>query len=214
MPKLSFPGSVFRVVAEKVAAVCFGLAWCSVACVAQVQTYPSIEEVRVSGLPSLMARSHDPSDVLLTSLDTILHDRGVCCGKDSALVDSAEKADPSSLKDVAAKLQGRQLLSDGRPIMVTTQFMELDAVNSGLLITTLHEKHAMLFEWNSHLYVCYGISYRRDVDYASGAETDTVLKFLLLDTRYSDSRRQTVFDRATDDSSKVQGLGWVAFSPQ
>jgi len=150
--------------------------------------------------------------VLLTSLDTVLHNRDVCCGKDSALVDSAEKADPSSLKDVAAKLQGRQLLGDGRPIMVTAQFIELADINSGLLITTLREKHAMLFEWNSHLYVCYGVSYRRDFDYTSGTETDTVQKFLLLDTRYSDSRRQTIFDRATDDSSKVQGMLWVSVS--
>jgi len=104
-------------------------------------------------------------------------------------------------------------LGDGRPIMVTAQFIELADINSGLLITALREKHAMLFEWNSHLYVCYGVSYRRDFDYTSGTETDTVQKFLLLDTRYSDSRRQTVFDRATDDSSKVQGMLWVSVSP-
>jgi len=212
MPKLLFPGSAFLVLGKFVGVSCFAAAWLVVGCVAQVQTYPSLEEVRVSGLPSLMARSHDPSDVLLTSLDTILHDRDLCCGKDSALVDSAEKADPSSLKDVAAKLQGRQLLGDGRPIMVTAQFIELADINSGLLITTLREKHAMLFEWNSHLYVCYGVSYRRDFDYTSGTETDTVQKFLLLDTRYSDSRRQTVFDRATDDSTKVQGMLWVSVS--
>ena len=212
MPKLLFPGSALLVLGKFVGVSCFAAAWLVVGCVAQVQTYPSLEEVRVSRLPSLMARSHDPSDVLLTSLDTVLHNRDVCCGKDSALVDSVEKADPSSLKDVAAKLQGRQLLGDGRPIMVTAQFIELADINSRLLITTLREKHAMLFEWNSHLYVCYGVSYRRDFDYTSGTETDTVQKFLLLDTRYSDSRRQTVFDRATDDSSKVQGMLWVSVS--
>jgi hypothetical protein len=214
MPKLLFRGSAFLVLGKFLGVSCFAAAWLVVGCVAQVQTYPSLKEVRVSGLPSLMARSHNPSDVLLTSLDTVIHDRGLCCGKDSALVDSAEKADASSLKDVAEKLQGRQLLGDGRPIRVTARFTELADINSGLLITTLREKHAMLFEWNLNLYVCYGVSYRRDFDYTSGTETDTVQKFLLLDTRYSDSRRQTVFDRATDDASKVQGMLWVAVAPQ
>jgi len=183
-------------------------------CFAQVQTYPSIQEVRVSGLPSLMARTAEPADVMLTSLDTIIHDRGVCCGKDSALEDSAAKADPSSLKDIAAKLRGRQLLSDGRPITITAEFIEPTAINGGMLVATLREKHALLFQWNSHLYVCYGVIYLRDVDYGTGVEVDTIQKILLLDTRYSDSRRETVFDRATDDASKVQGMLWVTVAPQ
>ena len=195
-----------------VAAFCFVASWLAAASFGQVQTYSSIQEVRVSGLPSLMARSHDSSDVLLTSLDTVIHNRKVCCGKDSALEDSAQKADPSSLKDIAAKLQGRQLLSDGRPIMAES--IDPTAINSGMLIATLREKHGLLFEWNSHLYVCYGVTYHRDVDYGTGAELDTIRKFLLLDTRYSDSRRETVFDRAMDDAGKVQGMLWVAVAPQ
>ncbi len=160
----------------------------------------------MSGLPSLMARSHDPADVLRTSLDTIIHDRGVCCGKDSALEDSVEKADPLSLKDLAAKLQGRHLLSDGRPIMVTADFIEPTAINAGVLIAVLRDKHALLFEWNSNLYVCYGVTYLRDFDYSTGGEADTIQKLLLRDTRYSDSRREQVFDRATDEASKIEGM--------
>src|SRR5882724_3491807 len=81
------------------------------------QVYHPGQEVRVKGLPALIARSHDAADVLMTSLDTIVHDRSLCCGKDSALEDSVAQADPASLKDVAAKLQGRHLLSDGRPVL-------------------------------------------------------------------------------------------------
>lgn len=191
-------------VASSLTAGCFG----------QVQIYSSIQEVRVSGLPSLMARTHEPSDVLLTSLDTIIHDRSVCCGKDSALEDNAQKADPLSLKDIAAKLRGRQLLSDGRPIMITAESIEPTAINGGMLIATLREKHAVLFEWNSHMYVCYGVTYLRDVDYTTGAELYTIHKILLLDTRYSDSRREALFDRATDDASKVQGMLWVTVAAQ
>jgi hypothetical protein len=169
------------------------------------QDYPTKQEVHVSGLQALMARSHEPSDVLLTSLNIIIHDRSVCCGKDSALGDSAERTDPASLKDIAAKLQGRHLLNDGRPIMVTAAHMEPTAISAGTLIGTLRDQHAMLLEWEARLYVCYGVTYGKYYDSNSGLEVDTIYKFLLLDTRYSDSRREVVFNRETDDWSKVQG---------
>ena len=161
-----------------------------------------------------MARSHDPSDVLLTSLDTILHDREVCCGKDSALEDSAQRADPASLQDVAAKLQGRHLLSDGRPIMVTAKYIAPDAINGYMLIETLQQKHAMLMLWKSHLYVLYGATYVEDYDRETGTGSDNVRKLLLIDTRYSDSRRTVEFNRDTDDWSKVQGVVWLTSAPQ
>jgi hypothetical protein len=82
------------------------------------------------------------------------------------------------------------------------------------LVATLHDQHALLVEWNSHVYVCYGVTYRRDYDPGSGVLLYTILKFLLLDTRYSDSRRKTVFDRATGDWSQVQGLMRLTVAPQ
>lgn len=179
-------------------------------CAANGQDYYTNQEVRVSGLRTLVARSHAPSDVLKTSLATILGDRSVCCGKDSLLEDSVEKADPLSLKDIAAKLQGRHLLSDGRPIMVKAMRVEAQAINSGMLITTLRDKHPLLLAWNSRLYVCYGVTYVKNYDPNSGAEMDAIHKFLLLDTRYSDARREVLFNRETDDWSKVQGMFWLA----
>ena len=176
------------------------------------QSYPS-QEIRVSGLPGLIARSEEPSDVLLTSLDTVLHDRSLCCGVDSALGDSAEKANPLSLKDAVSQLQGRHLLSDGRPITVTAEYFEPAAINSGMLIGTLRDKHALLLEWNSHVYVCYGAVYDAIYD-DNGSLLYSIRKFLLLDARYSNSRRRVVFNRESDDWSKVQGMLRVTVAPQ
>lgn len=185
------------------------------ACLAQ--SYPnqsySNQEIRVRGLRALVARSHEPSDVLLTSLDTILHDRSVCCGADSALGDSAEKADPVSLRDVASKLQGRHLLSDGRPIKVTAEYFEPAAINSGMLIGSLRDKHALLLQWNAHIYVCYGAIYDELYDENGGLQY-SIRNFLLLDTRYSDSRREVIFNRQTDDWSRVQGMLRVTVAAQ
>jgi hypothetical protein len=90
---------------------------------AEWQVYRANEEVRVPQLPALMASSHDLSDVLLTSLDIVFHDRGICCGKNSVLEDRALAADPLSLKEVASKLRGRQVLSDGRAVQITAEVL-------------------------------------------------------------------------------------------
>jgi hypothetical protein len=213
MPKLCIPESPFLIPIKSaiqcIAVLC--LAFCSSV---QAQNTYIPKSVSIDTLPKLMARSHDPSDVLLTSLDTIVHDREVCCGKDSALEDSAQRADPASLQDVAAKLQGRHLLSDGRPIMMTPQYTAPAAINGSMLIEALRQKHAMLVLWKSHLYVLYGATFVEDYDPKTGTALYNIVKLLLIDTRYSDSRRTVEFNRATDDWSKVQGVLWITSAPQ
>lgn len=208
MPMLCVSRSAFLPTIRYIAIYCMAFYGCGYAQV----SYPSLED-HVSDLPTLQARTKRRADVLATSLDTILQDREVCCGRDSALDDSLQRADPASLLDVAAKLQGRQLLSDGRPIMVTAKYIARDDINGYLLIVALQQRHAMLMVWQSHLYVCYGVTYREDSD-ANGAVMYTIQTFRLIDTRYSDARREVVFKRATDDWSKVQGILWVAVAPQ
>lgn len=175
------------------------------------------QEVQVANLPSLMARTPHASDVLLTSLDTIIHDRDVCCGKDSALEDSVERADPKSLKDVASKLQGRHLLSDGRPIEVNTVYLSVDQVNAYQLINMMQKQHAALIEWNSHVYVLHGLVYLWTENYnpeSGNIPLTTIHKFLLWDTRYSDSRREVVFNRENDEPGSIQGFLFVDFKLQ
>ena len=194
------------------------LLWVAFSCLAQGQLLYQDQEIQISGLPSLMARSADSTDVLLTSLDTIIRDREICCAKDSALEDSAAAADPKSLKDAADKLQGRHLLGDGRPILVRATYLTPEAVNSGLLVDWFHHQHAALMQWNSHVYVVHGIVYMwttSGTPDGSGVISGTVIhKFLLWDVRYSDSRREVVFNRDADDLSKVQGLLFVEVKTQ
>ena len=213
MPRRSVPGSSFLTL--------FLTATMSVATLsltlngfAHGQHAYTPDGILIKDLPKLMARTSEPSDVLMTSLDTILHDREICCGKDSALEDSVQKADPASLQDIAAKLQGRHLLSDGRPIRVTAQYVAAETISGSMLVETLRQRHATLMMWKSHLYVLYGVNYVTDYDRETGRATDNVSKLMLIDTRYSDERRSVEFNRQTDDWSKVQGLVWVDFAPQ
>lgn len=177
-------------------------------CIVHAQVPYQDQEVQVHDLPSLMARSHDPSDVLLTSLDTVLHGREVCCGRDSALEDSSRQADPKSLKDIAAKIGGRHLLSDGRPIQIQAEYLAPDAVTASKVVGMIMNQHAPLMIWNGHLYVVYGVVYVWSGDLSTGGPPNAtyIHKFLLWDTRFSDSRRSVVFDRQTEGPSKVQGL--------
>ncbi len=182
--------------------------------VARGQVYYHDQEVHVRDLPKLTAQTHSASDVLLTALDTIFHDKDVCCGRDSALQDGASAADPQSLKDVARKLEGRHLFADGRPIKVTAEYLAPDQMNASHVISMMLNQHAALMEWDSHLYVVHGVLFDETKDYGGLPTIFAVHKLLLWDLRYSDSRRDTFFDRLDDDIGKVQGLLFLQATPQ
>ena len=167
------------------------------------------QTLEVHNLPSLMAKTPHSSDVMLTSLDTVFHDREVCCGKDSALEDTVQTIDTKSLQDAASKLSGRHLLSDGRAVQVTANYLTPDQINAGDMLAQMVKEHAPLMEWNHHIYVVHGLAYlwymTSDPD-SGGSESSVIHKILLWDTRYSDSRREVVFNRETDDPKTIQGV--------
>jgi len=170
------------------------------------------QEVRVRDLPSQTVFSKEPSTVLATELEMVLQNKAVCCGRDSSLGDEALAA-PLSLKELSAKLQGRHFLSDGRPILVKAQYLQANAINSGVVVGGLLAGHAELFEWKSRVYVLYGAIYNETL-YYSGARQYAIVKLLLLDPRFSDQGRLVMFDRQMDDLGNVQGLLSLAVEPQ
>jgi len=170
------------------------------------------QDVRVTNLALPTAPSKDTSAVIAAAVEAVLHEQSLCCGKDSALGD-AVLSEPRSLKELSTKLQGRHLLSDGRPILVNAEYDPQSAINSGLVIGSLQEQRALLFEWKSHVYLLYGAIYGED-RCLSGARHYSIAKLLLLDPRYSDQRREVAFNRETDDLSKVQGLLSLSVTPQ
>lgn len=169
-------------------------------------------EARVTNLPSLTAPSKDPSAVTATAVEIVLRDQTLCCGKDSALGDTV-LSDPRTLKELSTKLQGRHLLSDGRPIMVNAEYAPEISINSGSIVGALKDQRASLFEWKSHVYVLYGAIFG-ETRCQSGARQYSIVKLLLLDPRFSDQRREAVFNRETDDLGKVQGLLTLSVVPQ
>lgn len=161
------------------------------------------QEFRVANLPLLTAPSAEPSAVLATALETILPDRDVCCGKDSALEDAVLSA-PSSLKELSAKLQGRHVLGDGLSIVVRTWYFPKSSLDPNLTVTTLMNQQPMLLKWKSHIYVLYGATYD-ETRYYNGGSVFVIHKLWLLDPRYSGRRRETELN-ATDDWTKIQGI--------
>jgi hypothetical protein len=179
--------------------------WClALCCVAYGQVSYSEREIHVHDLPSLTSRSTHASDVLAVSLEIVFNDKEVCCGTNSALGDSVQSCDPKSLKDIGSKLQGRHVLSDGRAVTVTAEYLTPDQVSAGHLIYMLAANHAPLMVWNSRLYVVNGVSYVESI--GDSRVYYVTHKFFLQDTRFSDPRREVSFDRVTEDAGKVQGL--------
>ena len=162
------------------------------------------QEVRVANLPALTAASTDPSAVLAAALETIIRDQAVCCGKNSALEDTVQVPSPS-LQELSAKLQGKHVMIDGRSVMVNADYVPQSSITPDLMISALIDQHPLLIKWKSHFYVLYGAIYDETV-YSSGQRQFAVHKLLLLDPRFSDRRRQTEFNRDSDDWGKVEGL--------
>ena len=175
------------------------------------QVFDKDLEIRVDTSSTMVAPSAGPMDVLVTSLAIVFHDREICCGKDSALGDRVQTADPKSLTNVASKLNGRHLLSGGRPVVVTAEYVAPDAMNPGTLIGMLTAQHAGLMQWNAHLYVVDGLIYRwiiRGSDSTSAPITE-IHKFLLRDPRFTDERQKVEFNRSSDDITEIGGFLFV-----
>jgi len=182
----------------------------ALSCLAQDQPtdtcylYLANEEARVTNLPSLTAPSKDTSAVMATAVEMVLHDKNLCCGKDSILEDSV-LSEPRSLKELGTKLQGRHTLSDGHALVVSADYFPQGSINAGSVIGALQDQRAPLLEWKSHVYVVYGAVFA-ETRCQSGARQYSIVKLLLQDPRFSDQRREAVFNRAADDLAKVQGL--------
>jgi hypothetical protein len=161
----------------------------------------------------LKALTDDASDVLATALAMSFHDKEVCCERSSALEDRLPQTDPVSLKEVAEKLQGKQLLSDGRPILVTAEYFSPGAINSWQVIDSILGKRAPILEWRSQVYVVAGAIFDETVQ-VDGARQFAIRKLLLLDTRFSDSRRKMTIACGSDEWNEVQGMLLVKASPQ
>lgn len=177
------------------------------AAVAFAQTSPAFfpnQEIRVGNLPSMTAPSADTPAVIATALEAILHNKDLCCGKYSGLENDVFSASPS-LKALSAKLQGKHVLGDGLSVMVRTEYVPKSSIGSATVIRTLLHQQPMLLKWKSHVYVLYGAVFDESRD-DDGTRQYLIHKLLLLDLRYSDRRRETEFNRETDDWGTLQGL--------
>jgi hypothetical protein len=74
------------------------------------------------------------------------------------------------------------------------------------------QKRALLMDWDGHIYALYGAVFDLN-KHSSGMEERVIRSFLLLDTRYSDSRRFVKFDRQKDSWQKVQGFLELKVTP-
>jgi hypothetical protein len=160
--------------------------------------------VRIENLPSLTAPSLKSTAVLATALETIIRDKDVCCGKDSALEDAVLSAE--SLKDLSAKVQGRHVLGDGLPINVRVEYLPQSSLSASVLVSSLTDQQPMLIEWKSRVYVLYGAVYDETRIYDPDGWQFTIRKLLLLDVRFSDRRKEVEFNSETDDWKTIQGL--------
>ena len=161
------------------------------------------QEVQIAALPSIVADSRSDSDVMTASVATAVMDPEICCGRRSALEDRTGSA--RSLKELGEKIRGKHTLDSGSSIVIADQYWPGTSFNADIIVNTLIAQRPMIMHWKDRLYVVSGVVFD-EYKYSDGSDVRVIHKLLLIDPRYSDSRRNVVFDRETDDWSKVSGL--------
>jgi len=161
------------------------------------------QEVRVAALPSIVADSRSESDVMTASVAIAVMDAEICCGRRSALEDRTGSA--RSLKELGEKLRGKHYLDSGSSIVIADQYWPGESVNADVIVNTLMAQRPLIMHWNGHFYVVCGAVFD-EYRYSDGGDAHVVHKLLLIDARFSDHSRFTVFNRETDDWGKVSGL--------
>jgi hypothetical protein len=161
------------------------------------------QEVRIA-VPSVVADSTSDVDVIAASVATAVLDGAVCCDRNSALADQVGSITKFSLKELREKLGGKHYLQSGSSIVITDQYWPGSSVNVGEIVGSLLTEHPLLMVWDGHLYVVYGALYDEYV--SDSGIMFSIRKLWLVDTRFSDKRRDLTFDRQTDDWNKVSGL--------
>jgi hypothetical protein len=161
------------------------------------------QEVRIA-VPSVVAESTNDADVITASVAAAVLDGAVCCDRNSALVDQIGSITKFSLKELGEKLGGKHYLQSGSSIVIADQYWPGSSVNVGEIVGSLLTEHPLLMVWDGHLYVVYGALYDEYV--SDSGIMFSIRKLWLMDTRFSDKRRNLTFDRQTDDWNKVSGL--------
>lgn len=161
------------------------------------------QEVQIPALPDVIADSKSQSDVMTASVALAVMDSEICCGRRSALEDQTGSS--RSLKELGEKLRGKHYLDSGSSIEIADQYWPGASVNADIIVNTLMAQRPMIMHWNDHLYVVSGVVFD-EYKYSDGSDVRVIHKLLLIDPRYSDARRNSVFNRETDDWTKVSGL--------
>ena len=174
--------------------------------------FPS-KEVRVTNLHLRNAKSADSTATLAATLSTIFDDPQVCCGKDSALGDEVFSADSDSIEGLARTLQGRHMLDDGRPILVSAQYVSADSAKAEQVIAPLLTNKPLLMEWNYHFYVVQGVVFSERA-YDNGFHEYLVRQLLLSDPRFTDERMRVAFHANNNSWHEVQGFLILSAAPE
>jgi hypothetical protein len=194
------------------AVLCFAASGLLIASAARCQDYGNgisavhaDQEAVVEYVHLQPAASDDSKAAIAAAVATIINNPKVCCGENSSLGATPVTDERVSLRDLGNKIGGRHVLSDGRYVNVTANYIPAGTLSSDQIIFPLTKQQPMLMMWKSHVYVLYGALFD-DTIYTDGHHDYAIRKLLLLDPAAAEPDRKTAFDRQKDDWSQVEGL--------
>jgi hypothetical protein len=102
---------------------------------------------------------------------------------------------------------------EGRTLRVSATFAPTGAIKANSVVASVMQRQPLLLERKNRIYVLYGVVYDEHL-YDTGAQDNVIRELLLIDPRYSDSRRFLTFNRAKDDFADVAGIASISVAGQ
>jgi hypothetical protein len=167
------------------------------------------QRIAVPNLAQFRAADDSRPAVLKAVVATVLSGLNVKCGSGSQLYSVLEANAELPLRAVAAKISGASCSMEGRTLHVNATFAPNGAIKANGIVASVMQHQPLLLEWKNRIYVLYGVVYDQHL-YNTGAQDNVIREFLLIDPRYSDTRRFLAFNRAKDNFADVAGIATIS----
>jgi hypothetical protein len=167
------------------------------------------QRVIVANLPLVTAKDSSSSALAKAAVGIVLGSTKTECDSGSQLESVIDSNAGASLSALISKVDGATCSSGGQIKKVNASFTPNSAIVANNIIASILQQKPLLIQWKGAVYVLYGVVYDQHL-HQSGTQDNVVREFLLLDPRYRDKRRFTVFDSKENDFGEVEGVATVS----
>lgn len=163
-------------------------------------------------IPNLEAITLRDSNSATAAVAILLSSSNVKCDSGSEVEGALSGNAEGSLSMLARKIDGTSCGVNGNTLRISASFTPIGEIRANDIVSSIMQKKPLLIRWKEVVYVAYGVVYDQHL-FNSGRQDNVIREFLLIDPRFSDSRRLVTFRRQKDDFGQIEGIMSTSLRP-